>query len=286
MINFIRNIPWKEILIIGLLAALGIGAVVGIGAAVTNKTKTVSSLEFARGEVDENGVYVKSETSIYTKNLIECQGLEITPDFEATGTYQVFYYDTNKLFLGASPVLNASSGGVYKKGQDFPYAKYCRIMITPEVPVDDDGYVEEDYKIKFYEVVGIADKFTITVNKEQKAVKEQNLFEVCVDTNMIAKGYAPSVDFETNLFKEIVAEGYNYCSVLNLDNVNSLRLFYEKDPGNLSYFFYTKGSAFVSEGSVEDVKAGTDYYIDVPEGAYMLCLVYTESNPPAIYRAS
>ena len=278
MINFIRNIPWKEVGIIILLGALALGAIVGIGAAVTNKTKTVSSLEFARGEVDENGVYVKSETSIYTKNLIECQGLEITPDFEATGTYQVFYYDTNKLFLGTSGELNASSGGTYKKRQDFPYAKYCRIMITPEVPVDDDGYVEEDYKIKFYEVVGIADKFTITVNKEQKKVGLQDLMEL--DSTLKCSNVVPSL--EENLFKESALPGYGYCTI-NVEKINSLKVVFENEVDSYSYYFFDAGSACVG---VDALKNGTEFVInDIPETAKLICLIYKLDNVPAIYNA-
>jgi len=277
MIKFIRNIPWKEVGIIILLGALALGAIVGIGAAVTTKTKTVSSLEFARGEVDENGVYVKSETSIYTKNLVECQGLEITPDFEATGTYQVFYYDTNKLFLGASPVLNASTGGTYKKGQDFPYAKYCRIMITPETPKDDDGLVIEDYKIKFYEVIGIADDFTITVNKEQKAVQNENLF----DSSIIETGCSYSV--VEGLASRTSISGTNAVTVTLDGHVNYIKLDYDVAPGIYSYLFVDESNSVLSSGALNNETLS--YNLIVPESAVLLVINYSADSVPAIYRA-
>lgn len=167
MKRFFRNIPWRNVLIITLVAVLGIGAVAGISAIAKEEKKTISSTVFSRGAIDQNGFYVESDNSIYTKDLIECQGLEIEPDFEASGHYQVFYYNSNKSFIGATQFLDCQSNGVYVKGENFAFAKYCRIVITPATPKDDYGNTVEDYKIKFYEVAGIANKFTITVNKDQ-----------------------------------------------------------------------------------------------------------------------
>ena len=67
--------------------------------------------------------------------------------------------------------------------------------------------------------------------------------------------------------------------------MNRLRLVYDEAPGSLSYFFYTEGSKCVGQGNVGAAQADTDFYITVPEDAYMFCLVYTEDNIPAIYRA-
>ena len=168
MIKFLKRIPWKDILVTVLVVALAAGALLGVGTALTNKTKKVSPLVFERGALDANGLHVESKTSIYTKDLIECQGLEIEPDFEVSGTYQVFYYDTNKQFLGASALQDSQTDGVYTKGMEYPLAKYCRIVISPTASVDEDGYVDEDWKIRFYEVTSYANKYTIKVAKDQK----------------------------------------------------------------------------------------------------------------------
>ena len=124
MIKFIRNIPWKDVIVAVLLGAIVIGACVGIGSALTNKTKSVSSLAFSRGEIDKNGLFEESKISICTKDLIECAGLKIEPSFEASGTYQVFYYDSNKLFVGTSDKYDTADGGFYEKGDNFAFAKY------------------------------------------------------------------------------------------------------------------------------------------------------------------
>lgn len=150
------------IVLVALIAGVLALAVSWLG----KDTKSISSTEFAVGAINAEGVYVKNDQSIYTKDLIECQGLSIEPDFEATGTYQVFYYGEDKNFIGATDPINAEDG-VYNKASTFPLAKYCRIMITPDIPTDEDGYVEEDFKIRFYEVAGYANDYNITVDKKQ-----------------------------------------------------------------------------------------------------------------------
>ena len=277
MIKFLKRIPWKDVLVTVLVVALGVGAIVGVGAAITNKQKTVSPLVFERGALDENGLHVESKTFIYTKDLIECHGLEIIPDFEASGTYQVFYYDTNKIFLGATSVMDAHSTATYKKGADFPYAAYARIVITPEVPVDDDGYVDEDYKVKFYEVTSIASKYTIKVNKEQKAVKVENLFENALKVS----GRGPSYD-DNMQYKEVELAGYSYCTVFT-SNINSLKVLFEEAPGELSYFVYNKTSKCLSSGHFDDKNLTFD--IQLPADSYMICIVYEPDNVPVIHRA-
>ena len=115
---------------------------------------------FTRGCIDANGSYVKSNTSIYTEDMFECQGLTIEPDFKASGTYQVFYYAADEMFIGATEEMNANDPA-YVKGDTFPLAKYCRVLITP----DNGG--DGDFSVKFYNVTSYANDYTITVNKKQ-----------------------------------------------------------------------------------------------------------------------
>ena len=178
MSRFKRKFKWKNILSFVLVGVLLVGAVAGLGSIFGKDTKTISSTAFSVGGINAQGNYEKSDLSIYTKDMFECQGLSIEPDFEATGTYKVFYYDSNKNFIGATDELNAEDG-VYTRGDDFVNAQYARIMITPDVPVDEDGNEVEDFKIRFYEVTSYASDYTITVNKEQKGnVYSENLMKV------------------------------------------------------------------------------------------------------------
>ena len=166
MARYRKKIKWKNLLSTVLAVLLFAGAFIGIVNVSNRDTKSVSALSFKLGAVDETGIFVKSETSIYTKDMFECQGLKIEPDFEATSTYQVFYYGEDKTFLGATDTLKASDG-IYEMGDEFAEAKYARIVITPETPVDEDGKLVKDFKIHSYQVAGYANDYTITVNKNQ-----------------------------------------------------------------------------------------------------------------------
>jgi hypothetical protein len=166
MANYRRKSKWKSILCGILVVATLIGACAGIAALGKKETKTIGAGAFKVGGVNENGIYEKSTVSIYTEDMFECQGLVIEPEFEASGTYRVFYYDSNKNFIGATEVMNAADS-IYTKGNSFILAKYARIMITPDA-VDEDGKADKDFKIRFYEVYGYASDFTITVNKKQE----------------------------------------------------------------------------------------------------------------------
>ena len=215
-----NRINWKNILIIFLTLVLGIGAIAGVSSLVKNEKTTLSSLEFKRGALNDLGFYIESDQSIYTKDLIECQGLEIEPDFETLGEYQVYYYDSNKQFLGKTDKIDSQTDGVYVKGNDFVVAKYCRIVITPDAAKDEDGDVVEDYAIKFYEVAGIAGKYKISVDKKQK-YKWNDVY--VADESMVGKyyrnsltdiaemgSYIPSEVFDLEGCKEIIVVVKNF----------------------------------------------------------------------------
>ena len=190
MRRFFRNIPWKNILIISLALVLGAGAIAGITSIVKEEKTTINATAFKRGALNDLGFYIESDQSIYTKDLIECQGLEIEPDFETMGTYQVYYYDSNKQFIGKTDKINSQTDGVYVKGDNYRFAKYCRIVITPDPGKDEDGDVVEDYAIKFYEVAGIAGKYKISVDKEQE-YKWNDVY--VADESMVGKYYRNSL---------------------------------------------------------------------------------------------
>ena len=213
-----RRINWKSILIISLALVLGVGAIAGVSSIVKDEKTTLSSLEFKRGALNDLGFYIESDQSIYTKDLIECQGLEIEPDFEVIGNYRVYYYDANKNYMGATKLFSAQEDGVYTKGEDFPYAKYCRIVITPTPEKDEDGNVDEDFKINFYEVAGYANKYKISVNKDQKKVDIEDFF--LTGTHYLDK----DVDSSNNTF--VLQDGTFNLIEVDVSNINSLNIVY------------------------------------------------------------
>ena len=288
MSRFKRKFKWKNILSFVLVGVLLVGAVAGLGSIFGKDTKTISSTAFSVGGINEQGNYVESKTSIYTKDMFECQGLSIEPDFEATGTYKVFYYSENKNFLGSTDVMNAEDG-VYNKGDTFAVAKYARIMITPDVPVDEDGNEVEDFKIRFYDVAGYANEYTISVDKKQKfeSVSEINFFAInearidkMIDNSQtlgsaLATKDAGSMD-TLGICEDVdVTYGETVTIVSELNNFDAW-----------SYAFTDADGNVVSYGKMENYTV-TDgiasLMLDIPENATTFAFTYRQGVNYGIY---
>lgn len=150
-----RRIDFKQLLssVFAITMILAILSVVI--AVVGNPTKKISPSVFSVGTLDTVGEFKKSETQLYTKELLECQGLSISQDFESESTYEVFYYRADKTFIGSTGRLT----GDYEKS-DFENAKYARIVLTPVLK---DGKT----KITFFDIYGYAKEIKISVLKDQ-----------------------------------------------------------------------------------------------------------------------
>ena len=159
MANYRGKIKWKSILCGILVVVTLIGACAVIAAIAKKDTKEIKASAFSRGDLDEKGVYVDSDQTIYTKDTFECIGLRIEPDFEFSGKYDVYYYDYDGRFIHSVKGLN----GIYD--EDYPLAQYARVVIRPDVPED---VKDKDFKIRFYEVIRYAKNLKITVDKEQE----------------------------------------------------------------------------------------------------------------------
>ena len=159
---------WKSLLSGILVAALLIGAVVGLAAVFNKKTRTINSLTFSVGAIGAGGEFVKSNQSVVS-DYFECDGLTVDPADNATGTYRVFYYSADKVYVDSTTEMDALSG-VYKRGDTISVAKYARVVITPTAPADHEG----DFKIRFYEAAKYANDFTVTVSKKQSYVNLYN----------------------------------------------------------------------------------------------------------------
>lgn len=243
-----------------LVVALLIGSVVGLTAIFNKETKKIGASAFAVGSVDENGNYVESKTSIYTKDLLECQGLTIEPDFEASGTYQVYYYSADKQFMGATGIFDVDDG-VYTDDSTYSLAKYCRIVITPAIPTDDAGNPKENFKIRFYEVAKYANDYTITVNKDQ-SFTPVNYFEL--DETMNGKRYTGVVG-ETLVANENVL--YVACKKINVSEMEAIRVSYENNCtcGIFEYFLLDSDGKVITTANNNGNLNVLD--IEVPEDA-------------------
>ena len=188
MANFKRKSKLKSILCGVLVVATLIGACAGIAAFAKKDTKTISSSLFSRGDLDENGIYVESDKSIYTKEAFGCIGLRVEPDFESKVSYDVYYYDYDERLIEARKGLSS----VYD--EDYPLAQYARIVIHPEIPSD---VSEKDFKINFYEVYGYANDLNITVDK-----KQDYLYDNCENL------YIETLAIQDKTFDSSVHTGY------------------------------------------------------------------------------
>lgn len=183
-----NKFSWKSALSLVLGVLILAGAAMGI-AALRKDTASISPTAFSVGALDpETGKFVDDKTAIYTADAFSAQGLAVKPGFEAEGVeYQIFFYDENDRFLGTAAEDNLTEA--YSEQKLLP--TYARIVIYPS-QLDDEGNLIEDFKVRFYEVYGIAKQLSITVDADQTKVFSQNLFgagESGVSKEMEIKDY-------------------------------------------------------------------------------------------------
>ena len=156
-----------------LVVALVFGAIGGVIVFARNDTKTISAAAFTRGALNEaDGTYVKGKTSIVTEDLFECKGLKVIPGFDNTSQYQVFWYNEDEIYLGATDKLGAS---VKMVGSVPGAAVYARVVIYPS-QTDEDGKAIKDFEIKLWEISKYKKSIKIEVARDQ-AELQQDLFE-------------------------------------------------------------------------------------------------------------
>lgn len=141
------------ILVVALLVA-AVGSLVYI----SSKThKSVSPLVFSRGALDKSGRFVESDTSLYTEELIQCRGLKVSVDFEASLTYEIYLYRADESLIDVLGPLSDD----YELAESYNNAKYCRISMHPKLKNGQD-------KIRFWEVQSYAKQLKIEVAKDQE----------------------------------------------------------------------------------------------------------------------
>lgn len=165
----------KSILAIGLAVVAAVGAAFGISALVKKTEETTKEInpKFEIGGLTEEGKYLETKESIYTKDLFECKGLNVEPAFDSDVSYRIFFYDYNDAFVSATAKLTAN----YEEEVDV-FVKSARIVITPN----------DDSSISWYEKSGYAKQLTIKVNKDQDSVPktyELNMAKVKLIDGMI-----------------------------------------------------------------------------------------------------
>ena len=199
----------KKILLIILLVVVCVGIIGGGTVGILRLTdsskldqKTISSTKFSVGGLDSNGKYMNTNTSIYTKEAFECQGLEVSLDFDNEIEYQIYFYDQNNEFVHTTGKL---SGAFVKESVPF-FAKYARIVVTPK----------EDDVVSKIEVLKYARQLSIKVNREQGFKNyTENLFEVELKDSSLSGTTGEVVSNEGSVVtKYIDVSSYNEAMVV------------------------------------------------------------------------
>ena len=103
------------------------------------------NLTYAIGGIDEaTGRPVENECALYTKNAIECTGVELYADFDSEIKYTVYFYDDDENFISCQ-----SNTGLNMTVDEMPEgATHIRIAIYPQNDENDEIGTFEKYTYK------------------------------------------------------------------------------------------------------------------------------------------
>jgi len=235
--NIFNGRRWFRNLLIVVLILLTVGGIVGGVIALSRNTdkiddaltyKSIGWTKYGIGGLDSNGNYMSTDKSIYTKNAFECQGLNVTPDFDSQVSYQIYFYDQNNEFVHTTGRL---TGAFVQDSVPF-FAKYARIVITPN---DDD-------KVTIFEKRGYAKQLNVTVYREQGFKNyTENLLEKA------KSGY--KFDYNTGLdVEESLMDLSNYIKVSDYNQTLIFRD--DADAGLRVAAFYDSSKSYLNSGTV------------------------------------
>lgn len=138
----IKKRKMKSIISAVVAIVIILGCAAGAVAIFGNKTKSISPT-FSAGSLDLAGQYVENNETLYTKELVDCLGMKVTPDFEYEGEYQIFWYNHDGIYLGCEE----KTAEAFR--DDVPsIARYCRIVLFPDLTEAKEN-LAEDEEFKF-----------------------------------------------------------------------------------------------------------------------------------------
>lgn len=219
----LKKINIKNRKVLGIISIiLAILLTVGIASAlILLKPKNyveVDSSKFVVGKITDNGEFMSSNDYLCTKELIACDGLEVTPTFTSSSKYQIFFYDKDYKYVYSSNVLSDK----FEFLDSVPFVEYCRIMIVP----DRENKSADEFKITIFNKSKYVDEFAITVNKEQVIGAYKDYFEEDLSLqNMKIKGSWVS---EGKIISYEECEGVGVSKVIDLTNVNNFYFITDK----------------------------------------------------------
>lgn len=275
----------KIALIVVLVVAVLGGGVAGIISLVDSDkfdTKNISDLSFGVGGLDSAGKYMSTDQSIYTKDAFECQGLNVSLEFDSEISYQIYFYDQNNDFVHTTGKLE----GAFVSDSIPFFAKYARIVITPD----------DDEKVTSFEVLKYAKQLNAKVNREQGFKNyTENLLDFSYENYYInANGELTENDPETTSYTFVTT-----CEYVNISSYEE-GLYFKDNPNSswtqgMVFFFYDINKNFIDFVVVRDFAVNTFissegiYYYElnlklIPENsAFVRLYSQNTSNFPGLY---
>lgn len=112
-------------------------------------------LNFDVGALDEAGAYVEDDCALYTKDVIECTGVELCAEFDSDISYEVHFYKEDGTWISST-----TNTGLQLTVDEMPEDAYgIRIVIRP---LDDDND-----KISLFEKITYANQLTVKIRTEE-----------------------------------------------------------------------------------------------------------------------
>ena len=151
----------KRVLIWVLLGALVVASVVAfVKIGKLEKTKDVGTLSFSIGSLNaDDGKEIKDEHSLRSKHLSADKFNKIVIQDKPDVTYQIFYYNADKKFIGKSADLSADTTEL-EKTQTVETAtenvKYFRVVIK---------VTDTAKKVTIFNMNKYVKQVTVTLNK-------------------------------------------------------------------------------------------------------------------------
>ncbi len=148
------KIKW---IIVFVLVALLICAVSVLGVILNRQitTVTLGPTAYAVGTLDETGEYKQDNTSIYTKDFVTVDGLQVKLAEKSAIQYKLYFYGENekqeKTFISATEYLTTN----FDVGSIPTNAKFVKVVIQPTADTD----------VSLLEVPGYANQLEVTHNR-------------------------------------------------------------------------------------------------------------------------
>ena len=152
---------FKKIMLWVLIAALVTAVVVAfVKISKIEKTKDVGTLSYSIGSLNaDDGKEIKDEHSLRTKHLSADKFNKIDIKDKADVTYQIFYYNADKKFIGKSEDLSADTTelpATQAVGEATENVKYFRVVVK---------VTDTSKKVNAFTILKYLPQVTVTLNK-------------------------------------------------------------------------------------------------------------------------